>query len=520
MKKFSRFALILACTFFSSVAVAKNTQGPALEYAVRAYLEAGFRTSPAYATNQGVHTYDGEMSNFSKGAIRARIAELKGFEKRFEKFDPLKLDVPTAIDVIMIRNDIRANLLELEEVRMWRRDPDQYPGTATRSVYALMNRDFAPVTQRLESVISRLEKIPTLLAQGRANLDNPPQVYTEVALEQIDGIVEFFERDVPLAFESVRDARRIARFKAANAAAIQALKGYGQWMKADLLPRSKGEFRLGEELFRRKLRYEEMVDLPIDTLLKIGWADLRRNQEHFARIVEEYYPGQNVEDVRRQIEDDHPRADQLLAAVREVMEGLRQYLVDREIVTIPSEVRPTVQETPPFMRALTFASMDTPGPYEDKATEAYYYVTLAEKDWPAQQIADHMATFNRGVIISTSVHEAWPGHYVQFLWVKQVSSAVRKLLGAASNSEGWAHYAEQMMLDEGYGGGDPPVRLGQLLDALLRNARFIVGIEMHRGKMSFEQGVEFFVREGYQTRASAKRETRRGTSDQIGRAHV
>jgi hypothetical protein len=202
-----------------------------------------------------------------------------------------------------------------------------------------------------------------------------------------------------------------------------------------------------------------------------------------------------------------------LNSFRNVLDGLRQFITENKIVTIPSPVLPIIEETPPFMRALTFASMDTPGPFERKAKEAYFNVTLPEASWPKEQVEEHMAGFNRGTIISTAIHEAYPGHYTQFLWVQHAPSKVRKLLGAGSNAEGWAHYTEQMMLDEGYGNGDLTLRLGQLQDALLRNARFIAGIEMHTGKMSYEEAITFFMKEGYQSRANAERETKRGTSD-------
>jgi len=192
---------------------------------------------------------------------------------------------------------------------------------------------------------------------------------------------------------------------------------------------------------------------------------------------------------------------------------LKDYITVKEIITIPSPVLPILEETPPFMRALTTASMDTPGPYEKVAKEAFFNVTLPEQSWTPQQVEEHMEGFNRGTIISTAIHEAYPGHYVQFLWMQTIPSKVRKLLGANSNAEGWAHYCEQMMLDEGYGNGDLKLRLGQLQDALLRDARFIVGIQMHRGKMTFDEGVHFFETEGYQTHESGLTETKRGTAD-------
>jgi hypothetical protein len=222
------------------------------------------------------------------------------------------------------------------------------------------------------------------------------------------------------------------------------------------------------------------------------------------------------------LESDHPASDHLLQSFRDTFSSLRGFIQDKHIITIPSPVLPTVEETPPFARALTTASMDTPGPYEKVAKEAYFNVTLPDSNWPKEQVDDYMSGFNRGTIISTAVHETYPGHYVQFLWMKDAPSKVRKLLGSGTNAEGWAHYCEQMMLDEGY--GQPGVgardqreanmlRLGQLQDALLRNARFIVGIKMHTGQMTFDEAKEFFVNQGYQVRSVAEKEAKRGTSD-------
>ncbi len=248
-----------------------------------------------------------------------------------------------------------------------------------------------------------------------------------------------------------------------------------------------------------------MVDTPLDKLLEIGYADLHKNQAEFERIAKEVDPTKTPKEVLAELATIHPAPDHLLQAFNDQFNGLIKFIRDKKIVTIPSDVQPTLEETPPFMRATTFASMDTPGPFETHSTTAYFNVTLPEKSLTAAQLADYMSAFNIGTIVSTSVHEAYPGHYVQFLWVPQAPSKVRKLLGSSSNAEGWAHYCEQMMLDEGYGqpgtGAKDAreaklIRLGQLQDALLRNARFIVGIKMHTGQMTFDQAVDFFVTEG------------------------
>jgi len=472
----------------------------------RFFDEYYFPFSPTTATSAGIHKYDDKLEDYSKAGVTKRVAALKKFEADFEK-------LPESPDRDLVLNDIRAGLLELETVRGWERNPDNYSSGITNSAFVIMSRTFAPPEARLKSLTARERLMPKVLAEARANLKNPPRIFTEVAIEQMPGNISFFENDVPLAFKAVTDPKVLADFRAANSAVIASLKEYEQWMMTDLLPRSQGDFRLGPATYAKKLAYEEMVDIPLDRLLAIGYDDLRANQKRFAETAARIDSTKTPQQILAEMEQDHPAGDKLLDAFRDTLGGLVQFIQDHKIVTIPSPVPPILEETPPFMRALTFASMDTPGPYETVAKEAFFNVTLPEKDWPKDRVEDFMGAFNRGTILSTAIHEAYPGHYVQFLWMQHVDSKVRKLLGANSNAEGWAHYSEQMMLDQGYTNGDPKMRLGQLQDALLRDARYIVGIEMHTGKRTFDQGIEFFEKEGYQTHETAVRETKRGTSD-------
>jgi hypothetical protein len=465
-----------------------------------------FPFSPTSATSAGVHKYDDKLEDYSKAGIAKRVAALKKFEGEFAK-------LPESADRDLVLNTIRAGLLELETVRGWETNPDNYSSGITNSAFVIMSRSFAPPESRLKSLTARERLMPKVLMEARANLKNPPRIFTEIAIEQMSGNISFFENDVPLAFKAVPDAKLLADFQTANKAVIASLKDYEQWMKKDLLPRSQGDFRLGAPTYMKKLQYEEMVDIPLDRLLQIGYDDLHANQKKFAETAARIDPKKTPKQILEEMEKDHPPADKLLDAFRDTLGGLTKFIQERKIVTIPSPVPPILEETPPFMRALTFASMDTPGPFEKVAKEAFFNVTLPEKGWPKERVEDFMGAFNRGTILSTAIHEAYPGHYVQFLWMQHVDSKVRKLLGANSNAEGWAHYSEQMMLDEGYTNGDPKMRLGQLQDALLRNARYIVGIEMHTGKRTFDQGIEFFEKEGYQTHETAVRETKRGTSD-------
>ena len=471
----------------------------------RFFDEYYFPFNPTLATSTGFHKFDNELEDYSASGIAARVAKLKQFEGGFAK-------LPPEPDRDLVLSSIRASLLDLETIRNWQKNPDIYSSFISSSAFTIMSRTFAPADARLRSLIARERKMPRVLAEGRLNLRNPPKVYTEVAIEQLPGIISFFQKDVPLAFKSVTDAKLLADFRTANDAVIASLQDYEKYLKTDLLPRSAGDFRLGAANYAKKLLYEEMVDTPLDRLLEIGYDDLRANQKKFRETAALIDRNKTPQQILAEVEHDHPAPGKLLDAFRETTTQLREFINAHKIITIPSQVPPILEETPPFMRALTFASMDTPGPYEMVAKEAFFNVTLPEKGWKPERVEDFMGAFNRGTILSTAIHEAYPGHYVQFLWMQQIPSRVRKLIGANTNVEGWAHYTEQMMMDEGYS-NDPKMRLGQLQDALLRDARYIVGIEMHTGKRGFDQAVDFFVKEGYQPHETGLRETKRGTSD-------
>lgn len=484
--------------------------------------QAYFKFNPTQGTSAGFHQYDPQLENYSRATVDQQIAILRSFEKRFSAFNAKSLNETQIADRELVVSSIRSALLTLETIRPWEKNPDNYSSGITNSAYVIMSRRFASPDERLRSLIAREKGMPAVFTAARENLKNPPRIYTEIAIEQIPGIVSFFQNDVPAAFSDAKDPGLKTAFAASNSAVVAALQSYGQWLKSDLLPRSKGDFRLGPETYSKKLLYDEMVDTPLDKLLEIARADLRKNQAEFAIVSKEVDPAKTPQQILAQLASIHPTPDHLLQSFRDTFNGLIAFIREKKIVTIPSDIRPVLQETPPFQRATTFASMDTPGPYEKNATEAYFNVTLPGATDTPEQVAGRMAQFNFGTVTSIAIHEAYPGHYVQFLWVPQAPSKIRKLLGASTNAEGWAHYCERMMLDEGYGqigaGAKDAaevrwIKLGQLQDALLRDARFVVGIEMHTGKMTVDQAVDFFVKEGYQSHEVGVVETKRGTSD-------
>jgi len=475
---FSLFFCVAPATAAMAAATPPQT---AFNTLVDEYFDFYFQFHPTAGTQAGFHQYDGKLEDFSRSGMDAEIAGLLKFQKQFGSIQSSQLSEESAGDLEVLTSAIQGRLLELQNIQMWRKDPDVYISDLSYGVFLIMRRDFAPAADRLRSVISREREIPRVLEAAVQNISNPPRVYTEVSLQQMPDNIKFFQNDVPEAFREVHDPNLLAEFKASNAAAIEALSKYQDFMRKDLLPKSRGDFRLGAENFRKKLLYDEMVDIPLDHLLEIGYADLRRNQQQFKAVAAQIDPHRSPEAVLGDLRHDHPPADQLLQTFRDTLGGLRQFIEQHKIITIPSQVPPIVEETPPFARALTTASMDTPGAYETKATEAMFNVTLPGSEWKPEKVEQWMQGFNRGTITSTAIHEVYPGHYTQFLWLQAAPSKTRKVLYNASNAEGWAHYTEQMMLDEGYGNHDPRLRLGQLLDALLRNARFIVGIEMHTG---------------------------------------
>jgi uncharacterized protein (DUF885 family) len=470
----------------------------------------------------GYHQFDTKLEDFSRKSIDAEVAALNGSAKLVNAIPDSSLNQTTRGDRQMVLGQIHSRLLTLETIRPWAKNADNYSSTAANAAFTLMERKFAPADDRLRSLIAREKQMPALLAEARENLQNPPRIFTEIAIEQLPGIIRFFQHDVPLAFADAHDAALKQEFAQTNDAVISALNSYLAWLQTDLLPRSNGDFRIGAETFSKKLQYDEMVDLPLDKLLAVGYADMRRNQEQFNRVAKELEPEKDPRQVLEELGHNHPAPDKLLDAFRATFDSLLGYIRAHEIVTIPSDVRPIVEETPPFMRATTFASMDSPGPYETHATDSFFNVTLPNASMTPAQVEGFMHSFNIGTVISTSVHEAYPGHYIQYLWSHRAPSRVRKIITATTNIEGWAHYTEQMMLDNGYGQPGAGarderesrlLRLGQLQDALLRNARFIVGIQMHTGKMNFDEAVEFFQKEGYQSKETAVVETKRGAGD-------
>ena len=488
---------------------------------VDAYFDAMLAYAPSSATGVGLHAHDHALENLSRASLEARIAEVRGFVARLEALPAASLSPDEAVDRAFLTSQARAELFDLVTLESWRKNPMVYARLPGEAVDGLMKRAFAPAAERLRSVIARLRLVPTIYAAARANLENPAPEHTLLALRMAKGSVGFFESATRTwARSATTDAALLADFTTANDAALAATRDFAAWLERDLTPRSHGVFALGADKYRELLRLQEMVETPLPALLATGEARLARDRAAFVATAAKIAPGKKPVAVMQALTGEHPTAADLIPSVARGLEAARQFATEHKLVTFPSEQRPIVKETPPYARAAVFASMDTPGPFEVPGVEAYYYVTPVEPDWTAEHRDEHLRMFNRYTTAMIDVHEAYPGHFLQFLFMPAITSKVRKLMYTTANVEGWAHYAEQMMIDEGFGGGDPKLRLAQLQEALLRDCRYVVAIKMHTQGMTVDEATRFFVEQGFQEQANAHEEALRGTYDPMYLAYT
>ncbi|MCA1566306.1 MAG: DUF885 family protein [Acidobacteria bacterium] len=481
------------------------------------YLRGRFAFYPSEATALGVHEFDSLLEARDADSVAREVRRLRSTLAALARVPEWRLSPEARYDYLVLQSHARAELLELEDVRMWQRNPNVYNQLLASGVDNILKRNYAPIAARLDALVARERQIARLLADARANLQNPPRIYTETAIAQVGGSIDYFKTVVPQMFERAGGgglpAARRTEFETTNDAVVRALVSFRDWLRAELLPRSDGDYAIGAENYRRKLLYEEMVATPLAQLIREGERELRRTQNEMRAVAEEIAPGRDLMSVIRSLGREHPSADGLAGETRAELNRIRAFVRTQGILTLPASENLQVAETPEYARSTSFASMDTPGAFERVATEAYYYVTPPDPAWDARRKEEHLSFYNRYSLPIVSIHEVYPGHYYQLLAARRSPSRVRAALGAGSFIEGWAHYAEQMMLDEGFGGNNPKLRLAQLQAALSRLCRYLVGLKMHTQGLSYEGGVEFFMREGYMERTNAEREARRGTLD-------
>jgi uncharacterized protein (DUF885 family) len=524
-RKTLSFALVLLTLWLGAAVFAAQTDDT--EYEARAvdYINTYLAAHPLQGTALGIHEYDGKITDYSRLSLDAELHRLRRFDDVLAKFDPAKLSPRQSIDLRILQAAVKKDLFEMQDMSIFERNPMVYAGAADVNVY--IKRNFAPLDDRVRSLAAIESQIPNILIAARTNLNETlPKPFVELAIQIARGSADFLKKDLVAAVSGVKDEQVRVAFQEANRKAASALNDYAAWLEREKLPKASLDFALGEEKFRRFLAQTELVDLPPEKILEIGMAQLKAEQDAFAEAAKKIDPNKSPIEVFKQIQNEHPAPEKLIPDVAKDLDNIRKYVLNRHLVSIPSDVRAKVKETPQYLRATSFASMDTPGPFEKRANEAYYYVTPTEHDWPEKQKQEWLTAFNYYTSDITSIHEAYPGHYVQFLHLNaSPASRVEKIFGSYAFIEGWAHYCEKMMLDEGFGGptssspGEEDIkraakyRMAQADEALLRLCRLCVSIKMHTQNMSVDEATKFFQDNCYYEEKPARQEAIRGTFD-------
>jgi uncharacterized protein (DUF885 family) len=484
-----------------------------LPHFVDEYLAYLYEVHPTSATFDGVHLHDDLLEDWGRQAIDAQSRDLGGFARRLAAIDPAHLTDTERLERPALDANIRARLLDLDDIRSWERNPQHYADCLATSLAGQALFNYAPLAERARRVLSKLRQVPRFIQSARDNIKDPPGNYVKVGLESMRGTLRFIDDDLPRAFGDLSDLHLLGDLADASTEAAAAISSYVEYLERDVAPRAKGSFRLGRDRFEQKLRLDEGITLTADRLLAIATRELQATQDEFRRVASRVNGGDPMA-AWAKTKDDHPSPGELIPVAQQQLADLVDFINRQRIVTIPNGAPVEVAPTPRFYR-WTFASMWTPGPFEARPLRAFYYITDVEPSWPAERQREHLRDFNYGALWSISIHEVFPGHFLHYQHLRQIDAKLRKsiLFSSTAFVEGWAHYCEQMMIEEGFRKNDHAVRLGQLAEALIRLCRVIVGIRLHCEDMSVEQGVRFFRDEAFLEEASARREAERGTFD-------
>jgi uncharacterized protein (DUF885 family) len=524
LKKLLFFAAILLAGCARMPQPAGSTNGDAaFNRLADDYLAGYLAWRPQTGTSLGFHEYDGKMSDYRAASLDAELARLKSFQRQLDALNLSNLSAQASSDCRLLRGAIAREIFSFDAMDAYRRNPMTYTGALDVNIY--IKRDFAPLEARVRSIISILQQVPDLLAAARANLAEVlPRPMVETAIDEAEGQADFLGKDLVEALKPVKNDALMAEFKTADGRAIEELRSLVTYLKEQKLPKADNAFALGREKYRQLLECGEMLTLTPEALLDLGRRELRAKQAVFAEAAGRIDPTRRPIEVFKDIQKDHPTEQNVIADTAKDLEMIRQFVVDHRIITVPSPVRARVTETPQFLRATSFASMDTPGPFEKTATEAYYYVTPPEAAWTPAQKEEWLTALNYYTTDIVSIHEAYPGHYVQFLCLNaSPATRLEKIFGSYAFIEGWAHYCEQMLVDEGFGAREgagaadaqraAKYRLAQTDEALLRVCRLCVSIQMHCQGMSVDEATKFFEDNCYYEEKPARQEAVRGTFD-------
>ena len=489
------------------------------------FLDGYLAWRPQYAVYLGIHEYDGKITDFSKQSIDSELIRLKTYEQKFSAIDSASLSPEMYYDLRILLGALRNEIFNFEDLQIFKKNPLVYfePSPVIDGFLAIdlslyLNRSFAPFEERIKSIVSLEKEIPGIVTNVESNLaDSLAKPYINSTIETVKGSVSFLENDLVDAVKNITNDSLKTAFNTSNKKAVSSLNEFIQYLEKEKLPKANNRFAIGRDNYIKMLSYEYVTISP-EELLRIGFKKLAEEQEKFNAVAKAINPSLNPVEVYAGMAKEHSTAENLISDVRSSAEAIRQYIIDKKILTLSSEIHTKVKEMPKYLRVYA-AMMDIPGSWEKKATEAYYYVTPVEPDWSPKQKEAWLENNNYYYTDIATFHEAYPGHFIQNI-VLNASSATRieKIFPSYTFTEGWAHYGEQMMIEEGYGDKGDPIkaakyRIAQSGEALLRLCRFCMSLKIHCEGMSVDEATKFFMNNWHHDEYSSSLEAIRGTYD-------
>ena len=511
-------AVLFSCEQKTKQAAVPVSGDAAFEKLSENYLTGFLAWRPANGVALGYHQYDGKVTDLGKESIGKELGRLKDFDQQLAATDTTLLSAKDFYDFRILRSAIKNEIFNFEDMGEFDRNPMTYAGAVDVSIY--IKRNFAPLEERLKSIIAIEKNAANVFIAAKANLkDTLAKPYVETAIEIAHGTADFLGGDLKIALKDVKNDSLMKVFNAVNKTAIASINSYATWLQKQKLPKANNKYAIGTISYKKMLLYSEGLTLEPEKILAIGLSELKKEQAVFNAAAKTINPNKKPIEVYQDLQKEHPTAENLIPEVRKNVEAIRKFLTDKNIVSMPDSVNLKVTETPQYARATSTASNDDPGPFETKATEAFYYVTPVDAKWTAKQKEDWLRQFDYYTTDNITIHEAYPGHYAQFLHLNaSPATKIEKIFGSYAFTEGWAHYCEKMMADEGYGHNGDTVkaakyRLTQSGDALLRLCRLCVSIKTHCQGMKLADATKFFMDNWYQGEKPSYQEALRGTFD-------
>jgi uncharacterized protein (DUF885 family) len=524
MKVLITAGLLLSLSMLNAAA---TTQDDAFQKIAHDYIEQYLQANPEDATELGDHRFDGQLTDYSSDAQAKDLATQKEFRDKLNAIDGSQLTGANNIDFRILKENIDYKIFQAEELKELEWNPLVYMQSLANSLYLLVARDFAPADKRIPNLRQRMEKIPDVIAQAKANLQHPPRVHTETAIEQTQGAISLVREGLaPVLDQAAQMKKELAPLQEKTAAALD---DYKKWLQNDLLPPSDGNFRLGAEKFRKKLRFALASDLSMEEIMKRAKADLQQTQpaiyETALPLYKKYFPNADAATltdkhkvtaaVLDKLAEQHPDDATVVAYAQKTLAEATDFVKQRDLVTVPT-VPLDVIAMPEFKRGVAIAYCDSPGPL-DKNGKTFFAVAPTPKDWSKERKDSFFREYNNYMIRDLTVHEAMPGHYLQLAHANEfrAPTLVRAIFRSGTFIEGWAVYCEQMMAEQGYGG--PEVKMQQLKMRLRAIANAILDQSIHAGNMTEQQAMDLMTKETFQQEgeAVAKWKRARLTSAQL-----